>query len=151
MEIRDLAKLKAQFEAVKKKVKDDGAKAVKVVTLAAWQHITTNVESTGGLFGSPVLTGRYQASHRISIGSLDKSFEPEGSYAQVDFKKPLAALRSFRIGEPVFISQSVPYAGAIETGEASKKTPFGVYAVGADLTKAQFRNSGVKISGVQTV
>lgn len=87
---------------------------------------------------SPVDTGRFRASWRISVGSIDTSIAPEvlGQKAQ-KMNSPSEALgqatqlmtalsaESLKTGSPIFISNSMPYALALEYG-ASRQAQAGI-------------------------
>lgn len=140
--------LEAQMQRVSEKI-DYAIKAVVAeLVVTTFNRIKVNVENAGGGYGSPVYTGRYYASHKITFGYLDLTTKPEtnipGTYSELqDFSKDEFISR-FQIGEPVFISNAVPYAGLIESGEASQKTPEGVYAISLTSAQAYFVASGRK-------
>jgi len=96
-------------------------------------------QSDGGQHGSAVRTGRYAASHRLSLNTIDSSVAPPVEpYPKHDLmpdqrivpNPPLsdvqAVLRNFKLGDKIIISNSLDYAKALEDGW-SKKAPDGVY------------------------
>lgn len=146
----------SQFEAdldkaYQRKVVGQATEFFKAVALDAWQKITANSLKVGIAYGSPVLTGRYYNSHRISINGVDTSFEPADP-ARFDAEEPArglpisiaaAALRPVKLGDTVYISNSVPYARKIEEGHSKFKAPEGVYEVSADAVRAKFKNAKI--------
>lgn len=89
--------------------------------------------------GSPVLTGRYRASWRIGCGQPDPSSVPElpkeakDSPIQPDEAIQLAeaALNQYKLGDNIYVTNSVPYADVLEQGSSSK-APVGVLSVAAE-------------------
>lgn len=73
---------------------------------------------------SPVLTGRYRASHRMSVNAPDLSFEPPGEYED---PTPNVKLPDAKIGDTIYLTNNLPYAQPIEDGYSSK-APKGVYS-----------------------
>jgi hypothetical protein len=91
----------------------------------------------GILFRSPVRTGRYRASHRISINEVDLTVEPEDVEVDVISTNTVptglagnaaAALEKAEIGDAIYITNNLPYAQALEDGHSSQaKGPTAVY------------------------
>lgn len=119
----------------------------KAVALELYKRITANSLVVGLAFGSPVLTGRYYTSHNISLNTINKStreINEEGAdspYKGLTLSNASLALSSFRIGDTVFIANSLPYAQRIEDGWSKLKAPEGVYAVAAEQVIAKFKGS----------
>ena len=64
-----------------KKVVGQTTENYKAVVLELYKRITANSLQVGIQYGSPVLTGRYYASHTIARGRIDKTVRepnPEG-------------------------------------------------------------------------
>lgn len=96
---------------------------------------------------SPVYTGRYRSSWRIGLDSIDPSTEVE--LPQSQSKNPVSAanaiqqaesaLKQFKVGQTIYLSNSVPYAEAIELGTVSPlKAPRGVLIVSLEQTIQQY-------------
>lgn len=85
---------------------------------------------------SPVLTGRYRASFNASVNGIDFSSAPPAPkefvktgrvYYQYDEKKAKEIEGvSVSIDDEIFISNSLPYAEALENGH-SRQAPNGVF------------------------
>lgn len=100
---------------------------------------------------SPVWSGRYRGSHRISLGDVDETVLPEFEGPQVwpeeipdankfravgaaDIQLQLLKLKPF---DHITLSNSVPYAGRLEDGH-SGQAPEGIFEVAATATRARF-------------
>lgn len=105
-----------------------------------FEYISINAQNVAFQFGSPVFTGRYHASHRASLNTPDTTVAPEGVYSNSAPLSQVTSLRpSFKIGDSIIISNSLPYAGDIEFNKASPfKTPEGVYRVSVEAAKVKF-------------
>lgn len=113
--------------------------------------------------GSPVASGRYVASMRIALNEADTSSEPADPHyhyppgkgprplpprtiAQTQIAARVASLmRTFKLGDKVIISNSVPYSRRIEVGGHSWQAPGGVFFPAVRRAIARFKNSGVNI------
>jgi hypothetical protein len=68
-------------DAMAKKVVGRTTEIYKGVVLELYKRITANSLQVGIAYGSPVLTGRYYASHTIARGRIDRTVRdpnPEG-------------------------------------------------------------------------
>lgn len=86
---------------------------------------------------SPVLTGSFRASWRISLNSPDHSVT---NWPNVGF--PIAGAKfhwpsGFKLGDTVVISNSQPYADEIEHG-SSKQAPFGIVRLAVAAAELSF-------------
>ena len=77
---------------------------------------------------SPVDTGAYRNSHRVSLNSADKSQVPigtnkNGSEALADGAAKIATLK---LGGMLYVQNNLPYGMKLENGH-SKQAPLGVY------------------------
>jgi hypothetical protein len=79
----------------------------------------------GGI-GSPVKTGNFANNHRIAVGSIDATYSRKATESQ-PIPAPTVigqlgsssgyvdgALASYTLGQPIFISNSTPYARKVE-------------------------------------
>lgn len=79
------------------------------------------------MFLSPYRTGQFVASWRVSNGEKDNSYAYEGqrsdksSASSEALMDSLSAIESFKIGDTLVLSNSVPHAGFVEYG--SPTTP----------------------------
>lgn len=105
-----------------------------------FQYIAIDSQSVGGMYGSPVLTGRYFSSHNASLNAVDTSVKAEGNYPSGASVSEVTDLESrFNLGDELIISNSLDYASKIEFNMASPtKTPEGVYRVSAEAAKVKF-------------
>jgi hypothetical protein len=105
-------------------------------------------QEVSGSFGSPVWTGRYYSSHKITFGALDLSTSPETdqlrAYSELPDYSKEEFIQKFTVGETVYISNAVPYAIDIEEGIASQKTPEGVFGVSLTSAEAYFVSQGAR-------
>ena len=138
--------------------------AIKSVALSIYSDVTTAVLEAGD-YGSPVASGRLVASTRLSINTIDSTYEP----ADPDYKYPAGAgprplpprtirnmaisraaaqLNEFKLGDTIYITNSVPYIRRIEIAGYSWQAPGGVF--GPTIRKAleQFKNFAGKITRV---
>lgn len=149
------------FDELEKQVLAKCMLAFRTFALRAFtdMQIDTRVEgSDGGKHGSPVRSGRYAASLRISLNTIDGSVAPAVKpYPRHDLSPaerivpnpPLAdvqaVLRQFKFGDKIIISNSLPYAGAIESSKKkggagwSPKAPGGVFRPSLLWTERRYR------------
>lgn len=116
------------------------------VVLDLYKRITANSMQVAFAYGSPVLTGRFYASHTISVGRIDKAVKPpnpegdEEPYKGLPISNAAAILTNFKLGNITYIANSLPYAQKLEDGY-SMKAPEGVYALATEQVKAAFRTT----------
>jgi hypothetical protein len=127
----------------------------KAVVLELDTRITANSLQVSIAYGSPVLTGRYYASHTVARGRIDTTVrEPnpdgdESPYPGLPLTNAAAALTGFRLGETTYIANSLPYAQALEEGHSRFKAPEGIYAVAAEQVAQQFKGAvKLQLSGL---
>ena len=138
-------------KAYQEKVIKTSTEFVKRVVVEVWRTIIANAASTGFQFGSPVLTGQYYTGHRIAINRIDTSVStpnPGGAKSPrggLPLSRAQITLASFKLGDTVFISNSLPYAKKLEDGFSRFKTPEGIYKVAAELIKTRFKNIKVVV------
>ena len=154
---------KGAREASRKVVKE-ATEAIRAVALESYKQIQQ--ETKGGNGGSPVASGRLAASTRLEINAIDQSYmgrDPDYRYPTPDehgynaanlpprtianraISGVAAKLRRFKLGDTIYISNSVPYIRRIEIGGHSWQTPDGVFEVTMRKIIAQFRNIRVRI------
>ena len=106
-----------------------------------YNYITISSAESTGSYGSPVLTGRYHASHTIALNNINTSIRPEGLYPlRLSLGNTNPIKTRFKFGDKVYIANSLDYAGDIEYNKASPfKTPEGVYRVSVAAVKARFK------------
>lgn len=134
-------------DLIREEIAEPVERIQKGVSLDLWDFLTTEATYSNS-FGSPVWTGAYIASHRISVNSIDVSFEKRPSYAAVRYTTGLTSLKPLgmgyaksqvsnaKIGDTIYISNSAPYAQALERG-LSRKTPDGIYNVAMDVAEVR--------------
>jgi hypothetical protein len=75
---------------------------------------------------SPVYTGAFRASWRVSLNDVDESISrggtPENPARGAEFVWPI----TYRLGDTIIISNNQPYADLIEYGRLSEQAPGGV-------------------------
>jgi len=123
--------------AFQKKVVNKTNEFVKRLTLDLYRTITANSAKVGFSFGSPVLTGQYYTNHNISLNSISQTTSSKRGTAEsplsgLSLSNAQLTLRSFKLGDTIFISNAVSYARLIEAGWSTMKAPQGVYRVAAE-------------------
>lgn len=115
-----MAKFSSSIDAFAKAAGISADQALRSVALEAFGRIVEQ---------SPVDEGRYRASHRVAVNSVDTSVEPEGqdSYGAPD----AGAISRAGFGDEIVISNNLPYAQRIEDGW-SGQAPAGVYGPAFD-------------------
>lgn len=82
----------------------------------------------GVVVSSPVDSGAFRSNHKVSIGSVDTTADPNQT-ANNALQRGLGVINSGPLmGKVLYISNSLPYAERIENGW-SQQTPFGVYSI----------------------
>jgi hypothetical protein len=104
---------------------------------------------------SPVLTGRYYASHTIARGRIDttvRELNPDGEenpYPGLPLTNA-TALTGFKLGETTYIANSLPYAQLLEEGHSKFKAPEGIYGVAAEQVAQKFKGATkITLSGLK--
>lgn len=117
----------------------DGVRAVAIQALADIMEL------------SPVDTGRFRASHFLSIGEASGQTAPEaggfGDAASARIHEATSTLAGM-VPAPsvqIFIVNNLPYAWSLENGH-SKQAPAGVYAVTAVRAESNIRKLGGNLS-----
>lgn len=149
-----------------RRVVQEATEAIRAVAIDAYTEIQ---KETDGRTGSPVASGRLAASTRLSLNGIDSSIEPEDRgyeypparehrYSKANLPPRTirnravasvsAKLRTFKLGDTIFISNSVPYIRRIEIGGHSWQTPGGVFEVTMRAVVQRFRNIRLKVSRV---
>lgn len=77
---------------------------------------------------SPVDTGAFRQNHRVSVGSVDNSFDVSDTGNDALSKGIRTIQSGGGIGKIVYISNSLPYAERLENGW-SGQAPQGVYSL----------------------
>lgn len=134
---------------------------IRAVSLDAFNSLRAHALTEGGGTGSPVASGRLAASMRLEINGIDTSVAPADPNYRYERPSPwtrrsirnpavsriVAKLRTLKLGDKVFISNSVPYIRKIEIGSHSWQTPQGVFVPTMRRVVARFRNVRVTVSG----
>ena len=77
---------------------------------------------------SPVDSGAFRQNHRVSIGSVDKSFDVNDT-GNDSLSKGIRTIQAGGgLGKIVYISNSLPYAVFLEDG-GSQQAPLGIYSL----------------------
>ena len=92
----------------------------------------------GVLKRSPVDTGRFRASNRLSINRADLTVEPADAISTTFETTAMSTADGAKIGDVVIISNNLPYAEPLENGHSSQ-APQGVYSLTFQELKADFR------------
>lgn len=104
---------------------------------------------------SPVLTGRYRWGFNCSINGIDftipKPAPPEYAksktvYYDLDADRAKNTFVSVAIGDDLIISNSLPYAEALENGH-SKNAPNGIFRVVIPQLKEDLKKIAARVKG----
>lgn len=111
----------ADISAFCKETKLSGATVMRKLGLEAYRGI---------LLRSPVDTGRFRASHRISLNRIDTTVEPERTLGAKftigaepggsELAQALSTLGSCTWGDTIHITNNLPYAKKLEDGHSKQ-------------------------------
>lgn len=158
----DNSNLKTELRKANQRVVGEALTAMRSMALEAFSELTTEV-GAAGTYGSPVASGRYVASMRLAINEIDTTTAPEdASYEYPEGKGPrplpprtianqrisaaAARLQTLKLGDVVYITNSVPYVRRIEIGKHSWQAPDGVFGPTVRNLVRKFGNTKLKIS-----
>jgi len=149
------------MRAEQKRVVGEATESIRSVAQALYSDLVGDVKQYG--IGSPVASGRYASSMRLSINSIDASTaprDPSYKYPKGKGRRPLpprtirntqtaakvaARLRTFKLGDTIYISDSVPYVRRIEIAGHSWQAPDGVFGPVVRKVLAQFKNARIRV------
>lgn len=149
------------LKSEQRRVVSEATEAFRSMTLAFYTETVGDVKQYG--VGSPVASGRFASSVRVSINSIDTSTAPrDPRYRYPSGKGPrqlpprtirntqtaakvAALLRTWKLGDTIYISNSVPYVRKIEVGGHSWQAPDGVFEPVARKIVAKFQNARIRI------
>ena len=78
---------------------------------------------------SPVDTGAYRNNHRVGIGNIDNSYDANDTGNNAESIGVAKIRAGGGLGKIVHVSNSLPYALALENGHSEHQAPFGIYAI----------------------
>lgn len=152
--------LQAQIDSVvAEKVIGRFTEFVRKIGQELHRNLTTDSRTVSFEYGSPVWTGRYSASHIVSIASPKYIQAPEHPQqntliwpnepsSRVRAVQTAAQVRQILTGlqpfQEIFITNSLPYSRVIENG-SSAKAPGGVYRPTVDALIDKYRNVRIKL------
>ena len=131
-----------------------GTEFFHAVATKAYQFLTTDSRAVGLSYGSPVASGRFASSWRVSVNGIDGGVTP----ADPTFKWSLDAKRTIpnpaislasntirraRLGDVINITNSLPYSRVLEFGGSATKAPKGVLQITIDVVVTNFRSLNV--------
>lgn len=127
-------KATAIIDEVYRRLKDETRKSfIKRIILMNTDLIGYIIGDYKGEFGTPIETGRAQSSWRISINTPDLSMEPRSTKEspknyrgkKQSFAAESAKLKNFKkLGDSIYISNSLPYIYKLEYGGHSKQNSY---------------------------
>jgi len=120
-----------QLEAFGQKATTQVGRVKKAAALDVWRRVT---------MANPVDTGRSRAAWNIAINTADMSVPPEGRNHSTP---TVPAIGEVRPGEPVIVSNNVPYIAALERGHSQRQAPSGFVAAAVNATQ-QFLDNLVR-------
>lgn len=138
--------LDAAFDKAFKEIDRRLADIVTETASAMFRFLRIDALNVGSAFGSPVLTGRFISSHRISLNFPDYSTEPvnaeDEQYVMPSEAETLTpVVRDYKLGDTIYIANALDYADILEEINPSRKAPRGVYEVTAQFTAVTITNS----------
>lgn len=137
----------ADMKREQQRVIAECTESIRSMAQEAFAEIVQRSADVGGTHGSPVASGRFAGSWRVELNGIDSSAEPKALgykypppsihkynannlpkriVRNVPASRVAAKLRMYKLGDKIFISNSVPYARRIEGGKHSWQTPEGV-------------------------
>ncbi len=138
-----MGELERQFAALEKRLTDSVKQiAVAATTEMEWS-VTKRVTERGAFsaFGSPVDTGFYAKNHNVAFGTPDRSV----SAKDIGSEDVSGILREMKLGQPIFITNSVSYARALQDAPSPlEKTSGDMYLNAAEFAVASMNNYGKK-------
>lgn len=157
----DLGQFDRTARASNRAVVKEATEAMRAVALTLYSDLQAPVLDAG-THGSPVASGRLAASMRLEINGIDETHEPaDPSYVYPPGSGPRtlpprtirnraisrvsAKLRTFKLGDSIYISNSVPYIRKIELGGHSWQTPDGVFSRTVRVTVRRFANLNLRV------
>jgi hypothetical protein len=160
----NVANFDRQSRDAARKVVAEAEEAIRSMALELFSDLRTDAKSAGG-HGAPVASGRLAASMRLEINAIDRSREaadpnyryPNGSgarplpprtIANPGISRTSAKLRRFRIGDTIYVSNTVPYIRRIEDERFSWQTPDGVFGPTVRNIQRKFRNIRLRVRRV---
>lgn len=154
----NLGNFDRQAAEASRRVVQEAEEAFRGVALSAYHDLQTPALEAPGPFGAPVASGRLASSMRLGINAIDHSTapaDPDYNYAiplpprtipNNPISRVSAALRRFRLGDTIYLSNSVPSIRRIEIGRHSWQTPDGVFERTFRKVVAQFANLQLRIN-----
>lgn len=145
-----------QAKAEQKRVVAEATEFFRGVGLELYRSLVQDAKQVAG-YGSPVASGRFAASMRLSVNGIDTSVDPgDPNYRykiplpprtrrNVPISRVNAKLRTFKLGDKIYISNSLPYSRRIEIGGHSWQTPFGAFKPTVDRIVVQFRGVNLRV------
>lgn len=161
-----LANFQKALRDGERKMVAESTEAIRSIGQELFSSLSTRAADSGGQGGSPVASGRYVASMRLGINAIDTSADagdsaydypsaekhqyqvgnlPGRTRRSVAAGRIAAKLRTFKLGDVILISNSVPYARRIEQDGHSWQTPSGVFEVTVRAVARKFRNARLRV------
>ena len=151
------AKFDKDLQEAEKKFARQAKLFVDKVALDLYRNIAADARNVSG-FGSPVWSGRFLASHRVSVNNINDSVAgPNPAFDNINWPdsggktlrpRSLSSvsniLRLSKLGDTIFISNSLDYAQFLEKGGSRTQAPNGIYRVAVEKTKIKFKNITIK-------
>lgn len=162
----NLGQFDRQARRAAEQVAAEATETIRAVALDLYSEVQKESDDVSG---SPRASGRLAASTRLEINEIDPTFEaedPNYDYPSAEIHKydrdnlpartirnrPIsrisAKLRRFRLGDTIFVSNSVPYIRRIEIAGHSWQTPDGVFERSARVVVARFSNIRLRVRRV---
>ncbi len=110
----------------------DGSELQRKITIAMLQ---------GVVLSSPVDSGAFRGNHRVSVGSVDytKDFQLKDKSGSATIRSGLSKILNVKLGQVVYISNSLPYAIRLENGWSQEQAPHGVYALTFQAVTSKYK------------
>lgn len=161
MSYNNLSQFTSEIRSEQKRLIANATEAIRSMALSLYTNLQMPALEAGGGYGSPVASGRYASSMRLSINQIDATYAPADrnyKYPPGHGPRPLpkrtianapvssvsARLRTFRLGDTIYVSNSVPYVRRIEIGSHSWQTPGGVFTPTTEIFFRQFEAAFAK-------
>lgn len=158
----DLGNFDRQAKRTSEQVVGEAKETIISAALALYSELQKPALDGGS---APVASGRYASSLRVSLNKIDTSVAPaDPGYKYPPGKGPRALpprtikndpisriaslLRTFKLGDTIYISDAVPYVRRIEIGRHSWQAPDGVFGPAVRKILQKFRNVNIRVNRV---
>lgn len=146
----DVGAIDKRINEIKLHVESKLTHYFQAIALQTFNYVSANATNVSG-YGSPVLTGRFYSSHTISVNFIDHATQPvnpQGAskpYSGIPQSIASGKVQTAKLGDKIYIANSLDYAHKLEYQAHSPKAPDGIYRVAAQLVSMKFKDVGLSL------